>query len=129
MFNPINKIDYNDVLEKRQEKFFAFSKHIKEKYQLNNDILRILDLITFEELLALKLEKAVDLFNGKFFLPLKDIYRDYITKAVFILINAYDDDIKLKRKVRSTLVLNRRHKLRIYDLYKRMAFHTEYDKK
>lgn len=127
MYTPINKIEFDDYLDKKSVKFFSFSQHIKEKYQLSSDILRVLDLITFEELLALKMEKSTDIFNGKFLLPFKEIYQDYINKAMFLLISAYDDP-KLKKKIRSLLVLNRRSKLRVHDLYKSFSFNAEYNK-
>lgn len=127
MYSPINKIEFDDYLDKKSIKFFSFSQHIKDKYQLNSDTLKILDLITFEELLALKMEKSVDIFNGKFLLPFKEIYQDYINKAMFLLISAYDDP-KLKKKIRSLLVLNRRSKLRVHDLYRKYSFNMEYNK-
>lgn len=127
MYTPINRIDYNDVLEKRQSKYFMFSSHIKEKYQLNNDILKIINLLTFEEVLALKIEKSIDLFNGKYILPFKDIYQNYIYKSLYILMNAYDDK-KVQRKIRSLLILNRRSKYKFTKMYSKRTYQVEYDK-
>ncbi len=127
MYTPINRIDILDDLEKKNAKFFSFSNHIKEKYQLNTDILRILDLISFEELLALKIEKSVDIFNGKFLLPFKEIYHSYINKAFFMLMSTYDET-KNRKRIRSVTTLNRRTKFKIHQLYKNYTLGVEYNK-
>lgn len=126
MYNPINDIELDLILEKKESEFFAFSKHIKEKYKLSNDILKLLDVISFEELLALKLEKSIRIFNGKLLLPLKDVYSHYINRSIFMLIDAYEDNL-LKKKIRTVLVLNRRNKLKVYKLYKKFT-KAVYDK-
>lgn len=126
MYNPINDIDLGLLIEKKEKEFFAFSKHIKDKYKLSEDILKLLDLISFEELLALKLEKTVRIFNGKLLLPLKDIYAHYINRSIFMLIDAYEDN-ELKKKLRTVLALNRRSKLKVYKIYEKLT-KAVYDK-
>jgi hypothetical protein len=113
-YKALNKIDTLQEIEKKESEYFSFSSHIKEKYHLNNDLMRVLDLISFEEILALKIEKMIDIFNGKFFLPYRDIYLLYIYKAIVMLSDAYDDSSK-KRKIRSILMLSKKNKLKTYN--------------
>lgn len=125
-YNSLNRLELTEQIEKPESEFFAFSKHIKEKYGLNNDILRILDLISFEEMLALKLEKSLNVFNGKYTLPMKHIYYLWINKAMALVMSEYDNGSKLKKKVRLLLSFTLRQRFSFYKKYAKNIRYYKY---
>lgn len=116
--HPINKIDYINYINKSSNDQFVYNEYLKNKYNLNIDMIRLLDLISIDEFLALKMEKTASLFNGKYLFPIGDIYKDYIKKAIYNLISSYDKSHK-KQKIRTLLTVNKKNKMYIYNIYKK----------
>ena len=114
--HPINKIEYIDYISSAVKEQYTYSKQLQEKYGLTNEMLRILDLMSIEEMLALKIEKSAQLFNGKFMFPIANTYISYVKKAIFMLIKTYEKNNK-KRKIRQLMLLSKYNKMKMQNAY------------
>jgi hypothetical protein len=107
MFNPLNnieKININDVIN---EKYTSYTEHIKDKYKLSNEQMKILDLISLEEILAIRLEKSLRIFNGSMIFPLVEIYKQYIQQAYKQLVEFYAEETEVSKKILKAIAINK----------------------
>lgn len=107
MFNPLNnieKININDVIN---EKYTSYTEHIKNKYKLSNEQMKILDLITLEEILAIRLEKSLRIFNGSMIFPLIEIYKQYIEQAYKQLVEFYAEETEVSKKILKAIAIKK----------------------
>lgn len=101
MYSPLNIVKAYDHLIKSDQRFTSYQSTFKEKYNLSSDLLNLIDLISLEDLIAFKLEKSLNVFNGKMLFPLKNIYLNLIDIAYTNVINSYET-LELKKIIRHT---------------------------
>lgn len=101
MYSPLNNIEKIDNKDLYSEHTKSYLEIIKSKYNLSNEQLRILDLLTLEEFLAIKLEHALKIFNGNIQLPLLRFYKDSVRNAYKNLLDFYAKNNMQKGIVKS----------------------------
>lgn len=114
---PINKIEgLNYVDNVASEEFTSFSKQIQQKYNLSIDMMRIINLFSFEELIALRLEQMAKVFNGKLLFPVRELLILSISRALEILIETYPTKQE-QRKIQNLFLMNKNTKKGIIKKY------------
>ena len=101
MYSPLNIVNMYDQLVKTDQKYINYQKLFKEKYKLTSDITNLIDLISIEDIIAYKIERSLNSFNGRMLFPLKSIYLNLFDIAYHNVIDSYEDT-KLRKLIRHT---------------------------
>jgi len=101
MYSPLNIVNSADQLIKSDQKYISYQKLFKEKYNITSEIVNLIDMIALEDLIAFKIEKSLNIFNGRNLFPLKSIYMTLLELAYAQVINSYEDT-KIRKNIRST---------------------------
>jgi len=109
---PVNKIMTLEFMDSNPNPYFCFSEHIRQKYGFGFDQMKIFDLLTLEEMLAIRMEKMLRSFNGKTIFPVHELFKALIPKAMFRLINAYPSKAEQK-KIQLLFAMSRKSRLRL----------------
>lgn len=123
---PVNKIETLETLDSKVQKFYSFSDHIREKYGISYEYMKILDCLTLEEMLALKLEKSLRVFNGKVLFPVKSILELSFTKALYRLLDAYPSK-EDQRMIQNLLIFSRKAKVKLSRTFQKVMKNSKYD--
>lgn len=101
MYSPLNIVNMYDQLIRNDQKYVNYTKVIKDKFNLSTDMLNLIDLIPIEDIIAYKIEKSLQSFNGRMLFPLKSLYMSIIDIAYNKVIDSYEDT-KLRQSIRQT---------------------------
>lgn len=102
MYSPLNIVKLYDRVIRTDQSYTNFNKQFKERYGLTTELLTLIDLISIEDLIAFKLEKSLNLFNGKLGFPLKKVYLNLLEIAYNKVIDSYED-VKYKKEIRKCI--------------------------
>lgn len=94
---PCNKIETTEFMEREHTDFCSFGEHIRQKYGLSFDQMKLIELISLEEMIALQMERMLRVFNGKSIFPIHEMLIPSIREAVLRLLNSYPTKKEQKR--------------------------------
>lgn len=124
---PLNYIELLNTIEKERNNYFSFTKHIKEKYGLSEEQMKIIELFSFEEILALKIEQMLQVFNGKMSFPIREYFLIVLNKAFYRVLESYPTD-KEKKQLKKLMLLTNNSKLKIISKYDQYMYKKGFDK-
>lgn len=122
---PANKIETLETIESTWSEFNSFSESIRQKYGLSFDQMRLLDSISLEEMLALRMERMLKVFNGKIVFPIHELFNHSVTLALYRLINSYPTK-KEKKRIQMVFSMSQRGRLKLSSNLQRLMKDSRY---
>jgi hypothetical protein len=105
---PINKLEREKEFKLKDKHFYSYKSEIKDKYKLDDSFFLKMNHLSFEELLAIKFEDALNIYNGTIMLPLVEYYQQLVILSYQNLLTFYTKkDSSFKKKLMYSLFYNK----------------------